>query len=53
MVGALTRALAWYGRPAAWRRIQLAGMAQDNSWEASAREYVEVYGRARERASRG
>jgi len=53
MMGALGRALAWYGRPAAWRRIQLAGMAQDNSWEASAREYVEVYGRARERASRG
>jgi len=28
-------------------------MAQDNSWEASAREYVEVYTRARERAGRG
>jgi starch synthase len=53
MMGALQRALAWYARPAAWRRIQLAGMAQDNSWEASAREYVEVYGRARERAGRG
>ena len=53
MMGALQRALAWYTRPAAWRRIQLAGMAQDNSWEASAREYVEVYTRARERAGRG
>jgi starch synthase len=53
MMEALGRALAWFGRPAAWRRIQLAGMAQDNSWEASAREYVEVYHRARERASRG
>lgn len=53
MMGALQRALAWYARPAAWRRIQLAGMAQDNSWEASAREYVDVYTRARERASRG
>jgi starch synthase len=53
MMGALHRALAWYSRPAAWRRIQLAGMAQDNSWEASAREYVVVYERARERASRG
>ena len=53
MMEALQRALSWYARPAAWRRIQLAGMAQDNSWEASAREYVEVYGRARERAGRG
>ena len=53
MMEALHRALAWYARPAAWRRIQLAGMAQDNSWEASAREYVAVYERARERASRG
>ncbi|MCU0252798.1 MAG: glycogen synthase GlgA [Vicinamibacterales bacterium] len=52
MLEALHRALSWYARPAAWRRIQLAGMAQDNSWEASAREYVEVYARARERASR-
>jgi starch synthase len=53
MMEALHRALAWYARPAAWRRIQLAGMAQDNSWEASAREYVDVYHRARERATRG
>jgi starch synthase len=52
MMEAVHRALAWYARPAAWRRIQLAGMATDNSWEASAREYVEVYARARERASR-
>jgi starch synthase len=47
MLGAIRRALAWYARPAAWRRIQLAGMTQDNSWEASAREYVIVYERAR------
>jgi starch synthase len=52
MMNALGRALTWYARPAAWRRIQLAGMAQDNSWEASAREYVEVYARARELAGR-
>ena len=52
MMEALHRALAWYARPAAWRRIQLAGMAADNSWAASAREYVEVYTRARERAAR-
>ncbi len=53
MMEALHRALSWYARPASWRRIQLAGMAQDNSWEASAREYLEVYARARERAGRG
>jgi len=53
MMEALHRALAWFARPAAWRRIQLAGMAQDNSWEASAREYVDVYHNARERAARG
>jgi starch synthase len=53
MVEALHRALAWYARPAAWRRIQLAGMAQDNSWEASARQYVAVYEQARARAAGG
>jgi starch synthase len=53
MMEALRRALAWFARPAAWRRIQLSGMAQDNSWEASAREYVDVYHKARERAARG
>jgi starch synthase len=47
MMGALRQALAWFARPVAWRRTQLAGMKQDNSWEASAREYVGVYERAR------
>jgi len=47
MLYALRRALAWFARPAAWRRIQVAGMRQDNSWEASAREYTAVYERAR------
>ena len=40
MLDALRQALAWYSRPEAWRRIQVAGMSEDNSWEASAREYV-------------
>jgi len=43
--------LRWFARPAAWRRIQLAGMRQDNSWDASARAYVEVYARARAAAA--
>ena len=47
MMGALRQALAWFARPVAWRSIQLAGMKQDNSWEASARGYVGVYERAR------
>jgi starch synthase len=36
-------ALYWYARPEAWRRIQLNGMAVDNSWGAAARKYVRVY----------
>jgi starch synthase len=47
MLSALREALAWYGRPEAWQRIQLAGMREDHSWEASAREYVSVYERTR------
>ena len=31
--------------------FQRAGMRQDNSWEASAREYVAVYQRARAMAA--
>jgi starch synthase len=43
MVTAIRRALAVYPDRAAWRRIQQAGMRQDPSWDASAREYVKVY----------
>jgi starch synthase len=43
MVGAIRRALAVYPDRTAWRRIQQAGMRQDPSWDASAREYVKVY----------
>jgi starch synthase len=37
------RALEAFGNPAAWKRIQKAGMVKDHSWDASAREYVKVY----------
>jgi starch synthase len=47
MLGALRQAIEWYDDPAAWRAIQQAGMQQDHSWDASAREYVSVYERAR------
>jgi starch synthase len=39
-------AIGVFGDGAAWRRIQAAGMAEDFSWDASARQYVRVYERA-------
>jgi starch synthase len=42
----LRRALGVYEDRAAWRRMQIAGMREDFSWDASAREYVKVYERA-------
>jgi starch synthase len=42
----LRRALGVYEDRAAWRRMQIAGMQENFSWDASAREYVEVYERA-------
>jgi starch synthase len=47
LLGALRRALETYRRPDVWRRIQVAGMRQDHSWDASARRYEAVYERAR------
>ena len=32
-----------YAQPDVWRRIQLNGMAADNSWENAAGKYVELY----------
>ncbi len=42
----LEKALAVFRRPTTWRAVQLAGMSQDHSWDASAAEYVKVYERA-------
>ena len=39
----IREALYFYGKPEAWRQIQLNGMAMDNSWTAAARKYVEIY----------
>ncbi|HXH24352.1 MAG TPA: glycosyltransferase, partial [Vicinamibacterales bacterium] len=47
LVGTLRWALDVYTDRAAWRRIQVAGMQQDFSWDASARRYEAVYERAR------
>ncbi len=43
---ALRRALEAYRQPERWRRIQQRGMRMDFSWDASAREYVELYRKA-------
>jgi starch synthase len=46
LLGTLRWALGVFQDREAWKRIQLAGMQQDYSWDASARRYVEVYERA-------
>jgi starch synthase len=45
MLSAIRRALEVFERRDEWRALQAAGMAQDHSWDVSAREYVKVYGR--------
>jgi starch synthase len=52
LLAALSRALALFREPAAWRALQLAGMRQDHSWDRSAREYVKIYERAMSLAPR-
>ncbi|HSM14363.1 MAG TPA: glycogen synthase GlgA [Thermoanaerobaculia bacterium] len=42
---ALERALEAFGDPAAWKQLQLNGMAQDFSWERQVREYEALYAR--------
>jgi starch synthase len=39
----IREALYFYGRPEQWRKIQLNGMAMDNSWSAAAQKYVQLY----------
>jgi starch synthase len=46
LLGTLRWALDVYNERATWRRLQQSAMQQDNSWSASAREYVKVYGLA-------
>ncbi len=43
MLGGLYEALNCYADPEAWRAVQLNGMRADNSWQAAARKYVELY----------
>jgi starch synthase len=46
LLDTLRWALTTFRDRTAWRKIQGAGMQQDFSWDASAREYVKVYERA-------
>jgi starch synthase len=47
LLKSVREALAVYRNPQAWLKLQLAGMARDYSWRASAKEYAEVYEGAR------
>jgi starch synthase len=53
LLDTLTRALAAYREPALWRQLQRNAMAEDFSWQASAREYVALYRKAAKAAGRG
>jgi starch synthase len=46
LFGTLRGAVDIYKDREIWRRLQLAGMREDNSWQASARKYVQVYEQA-------
>jgi starch synthase len=39
----IREALHYYGQPEHWKKIQLNGMAIDNSWDAAAQKYVQLY----------
>ena len=47
----IRQALRVYQDRAAWLRLIRQGMAEDHSWDTSAREYVKVYRRARRDAA--
>ena len=46
LVDAVRRAAAAYRQPALWKALVRNAMAEDFSWDASAREYVTLYGKA-------
>ncbi len=43
MLDKIREALYFYNHPDDWRKIQLNGMAMDNSWEAAAQNYIKLY----------
>ena len=49
LLGAMDRAKTAFANSSRWRKLQRTGMAQDFSWDRSAREYVKLYESARGR----
>jgi len=45
LLGAIERALVTFRDRRTWRALQVAGMAEDHSWDRSAAEYVKMYDR--------
>ncbi|HEY8186609.1 MAG TPA: glycogen synthase [Pyrinomonadaceae bacterium] len=39
----IREALYFYSKPDSWKKIQLNGMAVDNSWDAAAKKYIQLY----------
>ena len=39
----IREALYFYGKRDAWQKIQLNGMGMDNSWDAAAQKYMQLY----------
>jgi len=39
----IREALYFYSKPELWQKIQLNGMAMDNSWDAAAQKYIRLY----------
>lgn len=52
LLDAVGRALALFEQKDVWQALQLSGMQEDHSWDASAAEYVKVYRRVVTRALR-
>lgn len=46
MMKAIKQAVEHYSKKRKWRQIMKNGMNQDNSWDASALKYIELYNRA-------
>jgi starch synthase len=51
LLEAVRRAIGTQRQPSLWRQLVRNGMAEDFSWEASAREYVALYRKAVKRTS--
>ena len=39
----IREALYFYSKPDAWQKLQLNGLAMDNSWDAAAQKYIQLY----------